>query len=168
MVSLSPLGHRAGKHCSCPHFPFPHIPRKPAQHRRETPPAARDAPSGQDAAVSLRCVTARVTWARFIAPAAQPLFYISEVPAWPRQRSCWLPGCISTCARADGRTGRGMPLLPPPPRPLSWPPILINNYRQLKDLFIPKGLPFIFLRGSAQGDTMIIRLTRHSYSTMSL
>lgn len=63
-------------------------------------------------------------------------------------------------------TEKGMLLLPP--RPLSRSASLINNYRQLKDLFIPKGLPFTFLRGSAQGDTMIIRLTRDPYFTMSL
>lgn len=90
------------------------------------------------------------------------ILYLQAAGARMLQQLGWAAGSVSTRPSARRKECCSSP------RPLSRSASLINNYRQLKDLFIPKGLPFTFLRGSAQGDTMIIRLTRDPYFTMSL
>lgn len=122
--------------------------------------------SGQDAAfsfLSLKKKKEKKVWSVGVLSflSAYSWFYIYQI------QGLAVAPFIAGCARGASAQKR-IPLLPPPPRPFSPQPILINNYRQLKDLFIPKGLPFTFLRGSAQGDATIIRLTRDPYFTMSL
>lgn len=137
--------------------------------------------AGEPSRVSPSPTPAMCSWARGAAPVLRFTSERSVVCSCSTSASCTpgfctskLPGrgcCSSSAGRLDPYPSvrlHGERNAAPPPRPLSRSASLINNYRQLKDLFIPKGLPFTFLRGSAQGDTMIIRLTRDPYFTMSL